>query len=434
MKLKKIKFSNFRLFENLEIEFPDENFIVLIGGNGVGKTTILEGIARCIEHFVGIMTSALPKGHNIDTFLSDLDIKIGKITTSVNSNIDVFDTEFSFQSSKNINLTGSAYEISNEKILQDKRNKIESGEINQYPILGYFSISRSYPMEKISKRNISSPILSEVYDSMMLNISNFSFVNDWFVAASTEESFMRSNEKNYDLELPSLKYVRQAYTKFFSRLDTSFQRVNIQIREGVPYQTDSKSTFFFGLQKNNTLLNFNQLSAGEKSIINIVFAIAQKLIKANSNSENPLNGKGLILIDELDMHLHPAWQVQIVEALKTTFPNIQFIVTTHSPLILSDIRREEIIALTFENGVPIIIPTEILENVYSGTSDEILQKLNFSPIQSLKYINERYELKNLIRQGKYEEASEKLEQLKENNPGRPEWLLEFERRIAFAKA
>ena len=81
MKLKKIKFSNFRLFENLEIEFPDENFIVLIGGNGVGKTTILEGIARCIEHFVGIMTSALPKGHNIDTFLSDLDIKIGKITT-----------------------------------------------------------------------------------------------------------------------------------------------------------------------------------------------------------------------------------------------------------------------------------------------------------------------------------------------------------------
>ncbi|MBK8512964.1 MAG: AAA family ATPase [Saprospiraceae bacterium] len=273
MRIKKISFKNFRLFENLEIEFPEENFIVLIGSNGSGKTTILDGIAKCLEHFVGILTTVGENGHNIYSSLSEEDIRLGNQTTTIDVDLESFENVFSFQSSKNRNLAGTAYKIQDEKLLKEKRKKIESGEIKTYPVLGYLDINRSANIKKINRPNILSPLLSEVYDTITLDMSNFSFVNDWYVAASTEESFIRSNERKLDFELDSLKHIRQAFLKFTNHLDTHFEKVNVQIREGLPYQPESKSTFFFGINKGDTVLNFNQLSSGEKSIINIVFPL-----------------------------------------------------------------------------------------------------------------------------------------------------------------
>jgi hypothetical protein len=69
------------------------------------------------------------------------------------------------------------------------------------------------------------------------------------------------------------------------------------------------------------------------------------LALANPELENPLLGAGVVLIDELELHLHPQWQREVVEKLRTTFPNIQFIVTTHSPFIVQTLRPDELILL-----------------------------------------------------------------------------------------
>jgi predicted ATP-binding protein involved in virulence len=68
----------------------------------------------------------------------------------------------------------------------------------------------------------------------------------------------------------------------------------------------------------------------------LVGDIARRLAMMNPKLDNPLLGKGIILIDEIDMHLHPQWQRSIIQRLQTTFPNCQFILTTHSPLVISD--------------------------------------------------------------------------------------------------
>lgn len=428
MRIKKISFKNFRLFENLEIEFPEENFIVLIGSNGSGKTTILDGIAKCLEHFVGILTTVGENGHNIYSSLSEEDIRLGNQTTTIDVDLESFENVFSFQSSKNRNLAGTAYKIHDEKLLKEKRKKIESGEIKTYPVLGYLDINRSANIKKINRPNILSPLLSEVYDTITLDMSNFSFVNDWYVAASTEESFIRSNERKLDFELDSLKHIRQAFLKFTNHLDTHFEKVNVQIREGLPYQPESKSTFFFGINKGDTVLNFNQLSSGEKSIINIVFSIAQKLIKADRSSENPLDGKGLILIDEIDLHLHPSWQVKIVKALKTTFPNVQFIVTTHSPLVLSSVKRGEIIALS--NGG--VSPYDKIPNKEGATANEILEKVYFAPIQNEDVIPYRKNLDQLILEENYEEAEKLIAKMKDKF-SISDWITDYEHIVAFSK-
>ncbi|MBK7436994.1 MAG: AAA family ATPase [Saprospiraceae bacterium] len=102
----------------------------------------------------------------------------------------------------------------------------------------------------------------------------------------------------------------------------------------------------------------------------MLFFHCSKINQSKSSSENPLDGKA-ILIDEIDLHLHPSWQVKIVKALKTTFPNVQFIVTTHSPLVLSSVKRGEIIALS--NGG--VSPYDKIPNKEGGCKRNIRKSL-----------------------------------------------------------
>jgi predicted ATP-binding protein involved in virulence len=96
------------------------------------------------------------------------------------------------------------------------------------------------------------------------------------------------------------------------------------------------------VQKGKTEIYESQFSSGERSIVALVADIARQLALANPNIENPLTeGTGIVLIDEVDLHLHPRWQRKIIQQLTTVFPNIQFIFTTHSPLILGEVKKGE---------------------------------------------------------------------------------------------
>ena len=90
------------------------------------------------------------------------------------------------------------------------------------------------------------------------------------------------------------------------------------------------------VNKNGKKLDVGQLSQGEKSLMSLVGDIARRLAMMNPALENPLEGEGIVLIDEIDMHLHPTWQRSVIGNLNKTFPNCQFILTTHSPIVISE--------------------------------------------------------------------------------------------------
>ncbi len=89
------------------------------------------------------------------------------------------------------------------------------------------------------------------------------------------------------------------------------------------------------IDKHGETLNVSQLSQGEKSLMTLVGDIARRLAMMNPSLASPLEGDGIVLIDEVDLHLHPKWQRSLLERLTTTFPGCQFVVTTHSPLVVS---------------------------------------------------------------------------------------------------
>ena len=94
------------------------------------------------------------------------------------------------------------------------------------------------------------------------------------------------------------------------------------------------------IDKGNISLNVSQMSDGEKCTMALLGDLARRLTLANPTLANPLLGEGIVLIDEIELHMHPSWQRKILGVLRKTFPNIQFIVTTHSPIILNEANED----------------------------------------------------------------------------------------------
>ena len=109
------------------------------------------------------------------------------------------------------------------------------------------------------------------------------------------------------------------------------------IMDGTEHLRIERRPLSMKLDKNGIPLSINQLSDGEKGALTLFGDLSRRLALANPRLENPCEGEGVVLIDEIDLHLHPSWQRQIIPALKRTFPHVQFIITTNSPQVLGEI-------------------------------------------------------------------------------------------------
>jgi predicted ATP-binding protein involved in virulence len=125
----------------------------------------------------------------------------------------------------------------------------------------------------------------------------------------------------------------------------------------------------FVINKGEEKLDFNQLSDGEKSYMALIFDIVRKMAMTHPSLENPLNGDGIVLIDEVDLHLHPSWQREVIDKLKQLLPNCQFFISTHSPHVVSSVNLktgDKLILIT--NGEAI----EFIGNSYGRESHIVL--------------------------------------------------------------
>jgi predicted ATP-binding protein involved in virulence len=163
------------------------------------------------------------------------------------------------------------------------------------------------------------------------------------------------------------------------------------------------------ISKGNNSFNLDQLSDGEKNLITLIGDIARRLAIANPNSKDPLKGDGIILIDEIDLHLHPSWQRLMIPGLSKVFPNCQFIITTHSPLVLSHVRPESIFLLINENNE--LKYSSVLES-FGKNADRILEDVlgvDARPIEEKKQLHELF---RLIQDGEVDKAKVLIEKLR----------------------
>lgn len=174
-----------------------------------------------------------------------------------------------------------------------------------------------------------------------------------------------------------------------------------------------------------------ELSSGYKSVLSIVFSIIQWIELVNKDEKRLIeNAEGTVLIDEIDAHLHPSWQAIIMPALKKIFPSLQFIVTTHSPLVMSTIRNDS------ENSIQKIVHNEgegyRCEKIstYGNDASNIISGILGSVPRDIQSDNELSELFGLIDDDAYNEAEKKLAELKQIYGDLPE-LIKAESMLMF---
>lgn len=181
------------------------------------------------------------------------------------------------------------------------------------------------------------------------------FTNDINVIIAKDSLRLNQAKKNEGRELINVKYA-------IERFDPSYSNFRVK-RSPSPHML---------IDKNGDSFNLDQLSDGEKNVIALIGDIARRLSIANPYSEDALKGNGIILIDEVDLHLHPSWQQLIIKQLSNLFPNCQFIITTHSPQVLSQVKSESVFLLeNIDNEISVMGDVK----TYGKNTDRILEDI-----------------------------------------------------------
>jgi len=432
MKLKELSLSNFRAFEDLELKF-DSQTTVIIGHNGAGKTSILDAIAMCMTHLTGNLLSD-SAGYDIDAWFVDHDImnekNEGFCSAVLQDNVFNEGKEFQIMVKKERNSVGINFEIHPNNSFEGVKSKLKNNQIDSIPIIAYFNVHRTYPSErKVESRKTYNSLLFAYDRSLSLKNPNFRTFEVWYLQQVIEENALKVDTKNFDIELPSLKYIRSTLNEFLSIIEpNTFGNISTKSDSTTlpNFEVDTKP--YLTIEKLGNEISMSQLSDGERMIISLVVEIGRRLTIANKI--DPSNGNGIVLIDKIELHLHPKWQNTIIKALEQTFPNLTFIVTTHSPLVLSSVRKSAIKVLQDYQE----IPNDSLPDIYTGTADEVLEDLMAADENYNPYKAELKEIDKLFNDLKFDLANDKLQKLKVELNSSPRWLEEYETRLDFVRS
>jgi len=410
MRINTLELTNVRSFTHAKLEFQP-GFNLIVGINGVGKTTVLEILRVALTHILKEIKSPIIISESYKK--SDININTDQLHVNISFTIDEHNYDFIYsksakdfttistqQKKRNKESTANVREegITLEDII-DFKPKIK--RINKTPELGlFFSTRRSLLVNQTSKAVKSGlPYAAAYVDALSeTRAFNVKMLAEWY-------NVRKELAKVTPQQIKTLQLIEQTIYTFlpgFSNLDLVEDEISKELT--------------FCITKSEKVLNFNQLSDGERGMLALVFDIARRLIIAYMHSDNPLEGEAVILIDELDLHLHPKWQRTIVSDLQRTFPNCQFIATTHSPQIIGEVKPEAITIIDKNYEKEVYKP-----NVSFGLDTQrVLEELLDSPIRNIEIDKKFIELSKSVDDEKFKDAKKLILELKkilgENDP------------------
>lgn len=376
--IKSLKLINFRQFSKFSINF-DDNLTVIVGNNGAGKTSILDGLAKS---FSFINARVIKYKRNAKS-LAFSDVKV-----NCYSNAEVI-TQLKF-GSKTIYNAMLAYPddgVSNPKdseldeyqnfsnffrVLNDHQRKKDLDEIN-IPLFASYLVERSqnnsdksFDLEKILNINLTSRFAA-IDKTATDGTANLQKFLEWYVALDnlTQHSKSKEDIDALKIEVSSLKDLidskqhplwalyeeKRVQLKNINENDINdIKKIQVSLKSNIEkaiinaipsikrmFVDKSSGKAQVKVEFDSVDMNVLNIAKGPQVVLSLVADIARRLTLLNPALNNPLNGQGVILIDEVELHLHPAWQQVFLIGLIKTFPNIQFIVTTHSPQVLTTV-------------------------------------------------------------------------------------------------
>jgi predicted ATP-binding protein involved in virulence len=398
MYLDKVYLKNYKAIESLEISLKS-GINLLIGDNGVGKTSVLEGIAVALSGmFVNV------EGVKTKNIMKD-DVRAIIQPSGDSSTYITYCEPISVGCSlkacegKDFSWNRVREEISSSHTKIDDRNicacmkKLTNQQDAILPLISFQSAARVW---KVRRGDFGTELSKKLNDRRCGYIGCLDSSMD---VKSIQQWCMKQEV------VASQKHKTIGEYENFKNIVTLFMK-EINELEETPEIYYSLQFDEFVYNDNNEEMLISKLSAGYQSLLWMIMDLAYRVCLLNPELRNMSDIKGIVLIDEVDMHLHPKWQWNIIKALSTTFENVQFIIATHSPIVISSTKDANIILLD-ENHNVVYLP-----DCYGYSVEDVL-RFRQESVSRPKNVNVLINTMNeAIDDENFGEAEETLSQLK----------------------
>lgn len=348
MKIRHLTIENFRAIERLDFDCSG-SVNAFIGDNGAGKSTVLDAIMLLYSWLNAKFSSSKGRGRNLR-----------KEDVRIDSNYCYLSIEVEHRG-KTVHWSLLRGKAPSDTLV--RRTNLEQLDSFIQHIREYDEDERYLCSVYGVNRNISSILVDKhIYrkkDNQKTNPHNsFSSTSwkpffNWYYERENEENRMKARF-NMQYHDESLDTIRECLVEVFPE----YRNLRVEDR---PTR--------FVIEKSGKEINFERLSDGEKCYITLVLDIARRLSMQNNAQDHIMDGEQVVLIDEIDLHLHPSWQLQVIYNLESKFKNCQFFITSHSPLVLSSLVEQDKLFVLRDGG-----RLELSDIPYGDNGDYILKR------------------------------------------------------------
>jgi len=387
VRLRHLTLQRYRGFESAELTFPEGNLCLLIGRNGAGKSSALAAMAGLLA---SVRSAALrahghpnpparPSPRDIHTAHQDafcrLDTSEGHISRRQRATEDETTCDLSAPT---------------------------FGDLSRLPLLAFFPPERgSVGLDRPASGAPRGPLRAWHGAFPAPGADIFQGFVPWFRDQENAENELRLHQ-DPAARLPALACVRRALRTFLSAVSIE------DIGEPRVMRLDSQGKTLpqgeLAFPKGSHPLRLSQFSDGERQLLLLVGELARRLAIANPGAAEPLLGDGVILIDEIELHLHPGWQRKILPALAETFPNLQIVATTHSPQVLASVPGSAVRVID-DFQIYTAPPT------LGRDSNSLLEEVMGDTPRPQKYLDALARVSDLLDEGRYPAARSALDRL-----------------------
>lgn len=394
MKINKLELVNFKAFENTCLQL-DGKSAVLFGVNGTGKSSVLKSINLLYANIINQIVNRKELKQSYALGLGD--IRFGKPRTSISAEFQLDGKGIHYFRTMTRSNGKRMHDIKSlKKITESFQGKYLSDEIQEnMPIFVNYGTNRLVLDIPLRIRTHHEFDIYSAFEKAIENRIDFRTFFEWFRNQEDDENACKVERKNFNYVDRSLLSVRNAALSMLEGC------TNLRVSR--------KPRLEMKVDKNGMGLNVGQLSDGEKCTMALFGDLARRLAIANPKMENPLLGEGVVLIDEVELHMHPSWQRTILCKLEETFPNIQFIITTHSPIVLSEADdRFKLFFLTSNGKNNEVIEFTRMDGFDANYILEEFMNTKSMNVNTERLIDSMYED---VYEKRYLEAEQKIQQL-----------------------
>ncbi len=400
MKIEKLTFLNYRCFDNFQLDFK-KGTNLLFGANSSGKTSILQGIKIAMSSFFSGFS-------DINTRF--IGIAANDFTTETDSDTEYLERpvslEYDFTEFRNLKLTRSGRKnrtsISGIKEMRDASKKLyqqlaieDNGSI-ALPLFAAFSTEDIHSSRKLDKTIFAKYIQPRSFGYYEC-LQGDGFFNYWIYRLLVLTEGQKS--------LSEINIVKEALSK-------ALGPQGCNIIDGISIRPLKKQVFFKYIDGRE--IEASNLSDGYKRLVNIVIDLSIRCCLLNGKrygTECCELTSGIVLIDEIDQHLHPELQTLVMKALRTTFPELQFIITSHAPMVMSSVmtnQENKVILLQYQDKTYTSTPI----STYGLDATTILESYMGNLARVAEVHNKLKALFEFIDTDQYTEARNALNELK----------------------